>query len=151
MKILKITLFPILLSYLITFTANGLLLGKTTDVITDRMRFMQMAERSIFAIKQSIMVLDFRRANDHALMIQKWAYKMKYFFPPGSGASVSNLSAASNDIWKNLTVFNKFIKLKQEGADRMVIAARDQNKEQLKAALDATVESCNLCHDAFRN
>jgi cytochrome c556 len=112
---------------------------------------MQMAERNILAIKKSLKGLDFQSANDSATMIQSWAHKMEYYFPLGSGASVHNLSAASDDIWRKLEVFKNLIKLNKKASDRMVIAAQSQNKEKLEQAVDAAVKSCNLCHNTFRN
>lgn len=73
------------------------------------------------------------------------------FFPLGSGASTSNSSAASNDIWENFSAFERLVKSKQKGADEMMSAAKNNNKQKLIQAFDATVKNCNSCHSAFRN
>ena len=140
-----------MITYFATFTENSTFAISTTDIIAERIRFMQMAERNILAIKKSLKGLDFQSANDSATMIQSWAHKMEYYFPLGSGASVHNLSAASDDIWRKLEVFKNLIKLNKKASDRMVIAAQSQNKEKLEQAVDAAVKSCNLCHNTFRN
>ena len=133
------------------FTADGLVVGKQVDIISDRINFMKISERNILAIKQSINTSDYKRARENALSLKKWSYKMISFFPLGSGASTSNLSAASNDIWENFQAIERLVKSKQKGADDMMAAAKNNNKQKLIQAFDATVKSCNSCHSAFRN
>ena len=148
-KLLTLCLF-ILLGFMI-FAADSSVAGKQVDMISDRINFMKMSERNILAIKQSINTSDYKRARKNALSLKKWLYKMISFSPLGSGASTSNSSAASNDIWENFQAFERLVKSKQKGADEMMSAAKNNNKQKLIQAFDATVKSCNSCHSAFRN
>lgn len=121
------------------------------DVIIERSEQMKNSERSMKVIKQSIAVSDFERAEKYSLFLQNWASTMVNFFPEGSGASISNTSAASNDIWKDFTVFRHLVELKKEASDRMVSASRREDKRELIRAYEATEKICIKCHEAFRN
>ena len=130
MKIKLLTLCLLILLEFMVFTASSSVAGNQDDVISDRINFMKMSERNILAIKQSINTSDYKRARKNYLSLKKWSYKMISFFPLSSGASTSNSSAASNDIWENFSAFERLVKSKQKGADEMMSAAKNKNKQK---------------------
>lgn len=143
--------FILATSVLIVFMGDVLGADSSASIINDRKKFMKVSEQKMSIIKKNIELSNYQQAQENALYIKDWADKMKTFFPIGSEASISNLSAASSDIWDNYNVFKELIKSYQESANKIVNAAKNRDKDRLLVAFEATLKSCNSCHDLFRD
>ena len=143
--------FILATSVLIVFMGDVLSADSSASIINDRKKFMKVSEQKMSIIKKNIELSNYQQAQENALYIKDWADKMKTFFPIGSEASISNLSAASSDIWDNYNVFKELIKSYQESANKIVNAAKNRDKDRLLVAFEATLKSCNSCHDLFRD
>jgi len=143
--------FILATSVLIVFMGDVLSADSSASIINDRKKFMKVSEQKMSIIKKNIELSNYQQAQENALYIKDWADKMKTFFPIGSEASISNLSAASSDIWDNYNVFKELIKSYQESANKILNAAKNRDKERLLVAFEATLKSCNSCHDLFRD
>jgi len=143
--------FILATSVLIVFMGDVLSADSSASIINDRKKFMKVSEQKMSIIKKNIELSNYQQAQENALYIKDWADKMKTFFPIGSEASISNLSAASSDIWDNYNVFKELIKSYQASANKILNAAKNRDKERLLVAFEATLKSCNSCHDLFRD
>ena len=55
------------------------------------------------------------------------------------------------NIWTERAKFDGYAKKLQDETDKLVVAAKTNNLDNLKAAFNATAGSCKSCHDDFRN
>ena len=98
-----------LISYLI---ASPMLAA--ADVISLRIENMQKAAKAMAIIKNSIIKYDYKKAQSNAEDIHEWANEMLNYFPPESGASIQNTSAASSEIWKDFKLFKTYVSNKKK-------------------------------------
>ena len=130
-----------------------LLLPKATlaDVISLRIKNMQKADKAMTMIKNNILNNDYKKAKKNAEDINKWANEMLSYFPPKSGASIENISAASSEIWIDFKLFKTYVRSKKNNTKLMILAAENNKMENLKQAFDDTRKTCIACHESFRN
>ena len=121
------------------------------DVIAFRKRSMKVTENKMAKIKRNIRVFDYSQILLDAKSIRKWTNVMLNFFPKGSYASVDNSSAASDDIWENFQLFETFTNAKKDGLEKLIIAVGNKNKQKLVEAFAEVKNSCDACHERFRN
>ena len=121
------------------------------NVILARITNMHKASSDMTKIRKSISNSDYQQAREAAESIKNWANIMLDYFPKGSGASINNPSAASSEILEDLESFKYFIENKQKSANHMLSAAENENKQALIKAFNSTRETCNACHEEFRN
>ncbi len=145
MPIKNYTILPIFLLVLSWPTSAS------ENVILARITNMQKADSDMTKIRKSTSNSNYQQAREAAESIKNWANIMLDYFPKGSGASINNQSTASSQIWENLELFKYFIENKQKGANHMLFAAENENKQALIKAFNATREACNACHEEFRN
>ena len=135
-----------LISYLITLPTFV-----AADVISLRIKNMQKADKAMTMIKNSIIKYDYKKAKKNAEDINKWANEMLNYFPPESGASIQNTSAASSKIWKDFKLFKTYVSNKKNNTKLMVLAAENNRMENLKQSFKDTRKTCITCHEKFRN
>jgi len=58
---------------------------------------------------------------------------------------------AKSDIWKEQAKFKELSDQLMAETDKLVVAAKANNLDALKAQFSATGDTCKACHDAFRN
>lgn len=121
------------------------------DVIAYRKRSMQVTENKMAKIKSRIRALDYSQILIDAKSIHKWTNIMLKYFPIGSHASVDNSSAASDEIWENFQLFETFTNAKKDGMEKLIIAVGNKDKQQIVEAFAEAQNSCNACHERFRN
>ena len=135
-----------LISYLI---ASPMLAA--ADVISLRIENMQKAAKAMAIIKNSIIKYDYKKAQSNAEDIHEWANEMLNYFPPESGASIQNSSAASSEIWNDFKLFKTYVSNKKINTELMILAAENNKIGNLKQAFKDTRNTCIACHDKFRN
>lgn len=135
-----------LISYLITSPTLS-----SADVISLRIENMQKADKAMTMIKNNIIKSDYKKAQKNAEDINKWANEMLNYFPPDSGASIQNTSAASSEIWKDFKLFKTYVSDKKNNTKLMVVAAKNNKMENLKQSFTDTRKTCITCHEKFRN
>ena len=123
----------------------------TEDIISLRVIGMRNADEAMARVKQSISSANFQKAGQEASKISLWAENLLYFFPAGSGASVTNLSAASDAIWEKTDLFERIVKTKQLTAKKMVSASKGSDLNKLAQAFEEARIVCESCHEKFRN
>ena len=121
------------------------------DVISLRIENMQKADKAMTIIKNSIIKSDYKKAKKNAEDINKWANEMLNYFPPESGASIQNTSAASSEIWKDFKLFKTYVSNKKNNTKLMILAAENNRMENLKQSFKDTRKTCIACHEKFRN
>ena len=136
----------LLVSYLITSPTLA-----AADVISLRIENMQKADKAMTMIKNNIIKSDYKKAKKNAEDINKWANEMLNYFPPESGASIQNTSAASSEIWKDFKLFKTYVSDKKSNTKLMILAAKSNRMGNLKQALKDTRKTCIACHEKFRN
>ena len=123
----------------------------TEDIISLRVVGMRNADEAMAQIKQSISSANFQKAGQEASKISLWAENLLSFFPAGSGASVTNLSAASDAIWEKTDLFQRIVQNKQLTAKKMVSASKGSDLDKLAQAFEEARMVCESCHEKFRN
>ena len=123
----------------------------TEDIISLRVIGMRNADEAMARVKQSISSANFQKAGQEASKISLWAENLLSFFPAGSGASVTNLSAASDSIWEKTDLFERIVKTKQLTAKKMVYASKGRDLNKLAQAFEEARIVCESCHEKFRN
>ena len=136
----------LLVSYLITSPTLA-----AADVISLRIENMQKADKAMTMIKNNIIKSDYKKAKKNAEDINKWANEMLNYFPPESGASIQNSSAASSEIWNDFKLFKTYVSNKKINTELMILAAENNKIGNLKQAFKDTRNTCIACHDKFRN
>ena len=121
------------------------------DKVSLRIKNMQKAETAMAMIRNSISKYDYKTAKNNAESINTWANKMLSYFPPTSGASIQNTSAASDEIWKDFDLFKAYVSNKKSNTKLMALAAENNQMENLKQAFKDTRKTCITCHEKFRN
>jgi cytochrome c556 len=76
---------------------------------------------------------------------------MLSYFPKGSEASIDNHSSASGDIWDNFQYFEKLVNDKQVGIGQIILSAQNKDNAQVVDAIRQITNTCNSCHQQFRN
>ena len=120
-------------------------------IISERVKKMQMADDVMRVIKKNILNSDFQAMTKNAQLILDWADEMITYFPRDSGASASNSSAASYEIWENSISFKFHIESKKENLNSLLIAAKNKDIKLVRKSFKATEEICKSCHEQFRN
>lgn len=112
---------------------------------------MQESDRIMNLIKKSIVETNIKQATQNIKNIKNWADIMIQYFPQGSGASETNLSSASNDIWLEFDRFKDYVDVFRKSADGMFISAQNNDLNKLTKSFRNTKTACNSCHENFRN
>ena len=120
-------------------------------LITERIRSMESAEKAMELIQKSIAVADYKTAEKNAEKVKYFTDNILTYFPIGSGASASNSSEASNDIWEDFSAFKSNVEDLRYYSKQMLLGARtNKGKVILEAFIEAS-NSCDNCHNHFRN
>jgi len=69
---------------------------------------------------------------------------------PAFGAGTEG-GKAKSDIWKEQAKFKELSDQLMAETDKLVVAAKANNLDALKAQFSATGDTCKACHDAFRS
>lgn len=145
-------LFAILLvSLVVSGLAKNSAIGVTENFISNRQKGMQLAEEKMLEIKKALKKSDFESIMKDARVMELWSKKMLSYFPKGSEASIDNHSSASSDIWNRFHYFEKLVNDKQAGIGQIILSTQSKNKAQVKDAVRQTTNTCNNCHEQFRN
>ena len=120
-------------------------------LILTRINEMQESDRIMNSIKKNILESDFTKASQNIKNIKNWADIMIQFFPQGSEASETNFSSASNDIWKEFEKFKDNVNIFRANANKMFVDAQNNDLNQLTKSFRDTKNTCNSCHENFRN
>ena len=145
---MPIPYYNFIFGFLMALTSPAL---ASEEAIKMRKYNMQRADETMSAIKDNILKSNYSQAIEDARFIHHWASTMLDYFPRGSGASITNSSAASNEIWTNFTAFQNFITDKKKTAGEMIKFAKNSDAPNLLRAFNATRNVCNACHERFRN
>ena len=121
------------------------------DVISDRKQGMQLAQHKISKIRDAVKTSDYEEIVQQAVILENWSKRMISLFPAGSEASVDNQSYASAEIWVDFKHFEKLIGDKQNGVASIISSAKNKNDSAIRAAVWSTLDTCNACHEKFRN
>ena len=144
MKIYKATLILLFLNIHWPVSASEAL-------ITERIRSMELAEKAMELIQKSIAVADYKTAEKNAEKVKNFADHILTYFPIGSGASASNSSEASNDIWEDFSAFKSNVEDLRYFAKQMVLGAKTNKRTVILKAFIETSNTCDNCHNHFRN
>ena len=112
---------------------------------------MRLAENKIMEIREALKKQNFSKIIIEAKILKEWSNKMVSYFPVGSEASEDNYSAASADIWNNLKHFKKLVRDKRDGINQIISSAKEKNESHVTDAIWDTLDTCNTCHEQFRN
>jgi cytochrome c556 len=140
--------FLIVLYFAVSLNHQAL---SSDKMISERIKNMQMADHVMGDIKEDILKSDFQAVAQNAKSILIWADKMINYFPEGSGASVSNTSATSYEIWKDFNSFKSHIETKRKNLKSLLLAAKNNDMKLVRKSFKATSENCKSCHEKFRN
>lgn len=121
------------------------------ELITERIRSMEVAEKAMELIKKSIASSDYKTAEKNAEKVKSFADNILHYFPIGSGASASNSSEASNEIWEDFSAFKSNVEDIRNFVKQMLLGARTNKKKVISEAFFEASNSCDNCHNDFRN
>ena len=120
-------------------------------LITERIRSMESAEKAMELIQKSIAVADYKTAKKNAEKIKYFTDNILTYFPIGSGASASNSSEASNDIWEDFSAFKSNVEDLRYYAKQMLSGAKTNKRRVILDAFIEASNTCDNCHSQFRN
>ena len=80
-----------------------------------------------------------------------WSEEMPMLFPLGSGASTSNGSDASSDIWDNPISFNNAVKQYNLKSKDLRESLRGTDSALINDTFKSFASTCKGCHKQFRN
>ena len=144
MKIYKTTLILIFLNIHWPVSASEAL-------ITERIRSMEVAEKAMELIQKSIASSDYKTAEKNAEKVKYFTDNILTYFPIGSGASASNSSEASNDIWEDFSAFKSNVEDLRYYAKQMLLGAKTNKRRVILDAFIEASNTCDNCHSQFRN
>ena len=144
MKIYKTTLVLLFLNIHWPVSASEAL-------ITERIQSMELAEKAMELIQKSIAIADYKTAEKNAEKVKYFTDNILTYFPIGSGASASNSSEASNDIWEDFSAFKSNVEDLRYFAKQMVLGAKTNKRTVILKAFIETSNTCDNCHNHFRN
>jgi len=144
MKIYKTTLVLLFLNIHWPVSASEAL-------ITERIQSMEIAEKAMELIQKSIAVADYKTAEKNAEKIKYFTDNILTYFPIGSGASASNSSEASNDIWEDFSAFKSNVEDLRLYAKQMLLGAKTNKRRVILDAFIEASNTCDNCHSQFRN
>ena len=144
MKIYKTTLVLLFLNIHWPVSASEAL-------ITERIQNMELAEKAMELIQKSIAVADYKTAEKNAEKVKYFTDNILTYFPIGSGASASNSSEASNDIWEDFSAFKSNVEDLRLYAKQMLLGAKTNKRRVILDAFIEASNTCDNCHSQFRN
>ena len=144
MKIFKATLILLFLNIHWPVSASE-------SLITERIRSMESAEKAMELIQKSIASADYKTATKNAEKVKNFADHILTYFPIGSGASASNSSEASNDIWEDFSAFKSNVEDFRYYAKQMLSGAKTNKRRVILDAFIEASNTCDNCHSQFRN
>ena len=145
--------FGILLVGLTTVfvTSNSIGSVSVEEAVKKRIEMFKASKANVKKLRTLIRSGDTSKAVPLADFHVAWSEEMPMLFPLGSGASTSNGSDASSDIWDNPIVFKNAIKQYNLKSNELRKSLISVDAESINQTFESFAGTCKGCHKQFRN
>ena len=117
-----------------------------SEIIDKRKQLFQENKDHMRFIYKAMQSGDMDPIINSSMAIEKFASEMPEYFPEGSESR-----GASDNIWSDFEGFIKSAKANQLAAQKLKLAAQENEIEELNGLFNELSNTCKSCHRSYKN